>query len=446
MNEIAFNYEPREAFKGFHQRHERFAAMVCHRRAGKTVAAVHEAVLRALYTSKTNARYAYCAPFYRQAKDVAWVYLKDAVKNFAVHMRESALRVELPNGAWITLYGADNPDSMRGIYLDGVVLDEFGDCRPSLWGQVILPTLADRKGWAVFIGTPKGKNHFYHIVKRAQKEKNWFYLRLKASESGILEPEELDEMRAQMTDAEWDQEMECSFTAAIIGTYYASMIAQMELNKAIAPKACRYDKNLPVNVAADIGISDSTALWFWQETPQGINVIDYEEHQGQSLEFYFTLLRAKGYKYGNIWLPHDAKAKTLQTGRSTVEQFVAQNFVVRIVPHLKVQHGIDAVRLVLPHLRIDSEKCFNGIEALRAYRRQYNELNKCYIDKPLHDWSSNGSDSARYMCLVCREKVKVVTAPKPEKNVQQTYNTYGWCLNDLHKEREKNLRFKARRL
>jgi hypothetical protein len=216
VKEVAFKYEPREQFKPLHQRKTRWACMVCHRRAGKTVSSVNELVLRALLTTKKNARYAYIAPLYRQAKDVAWVYLKEAVKEFTSKVRESGLRVELPNGAWITLYGADNPDALRGLYFDGVVLDEYGDTRPSLWGQVILPTLADRKGWALFIGTPKGKNHFYQIYKRSQEESGWFTLTLKASTSGILDPDELLEMKAQMTPEEFEQEMECSITQPLL--------------------------------------------------------------------------------------------------------------------------------------------------------------------------------------------------------------------------------------
>ena len=133
MSEFTLDYVPRQAFRPFHQRSERWAALVCHRRAGKTVACIHEAVVRALYTNKKNARYAYVAPYYKQAKDVAWQYLKEATKGIAVETRESDLRVILPNNQWITLYGADNPDALRGIYLDGVILDEYGDCRPSLW-------------------------------------------------------------------------------------------------------------------------------------------------------------------------------------------------------------------------------------------------------------------------------------------------------------------------
>ena len=215
--QIEFGYEPRDQFKALHGRQERWACMVCHRRAGKTVSAVNELVIRAMHTKKKNARFAYVAPYYRQAKDVAWTYLKEACGDFAVRIREAVLRVELPNGAWITLYGADNPDALRGLYLDGIVLDEYGDSRPSLWGQVVLPTLADRKGWALFIGTPKGKNHFHQIYERSKKEKGWFSLTLKASVSGILDPDELLIMKAQMSDEEWEQEMECNFSAATLG-------------------------------------------------------------------------------------------------------------------------------------------------------------------------------------------------------------------------------------
>ena len=409
-------YIPRSHFSPFHERKERWAALVCHRRAGKTVACVNELVTRALYTRKKNARFAYVAPFRGQAKNVAWVYLKEAVQDFATKIRESDLRVELPNGAWITLYGSDNPDALRGLYLDGVVLDEYGDCRPSLWAQVILPTLADRKGWAVFIGTPKGKNHFHKIFERSKKEKGWFNLTLKASSSGILPPEEQAEMQRQMTEEEWEQEMECSFQAAILGTYYAKLVDMLEQKGQIAPGACEYDPEAPVQVACDLGYTDSCAWWFWQTRPDGIAVIDYYETNGQPLKHYVEMLIDKGYHYEAVWLPHDAKAKTLQTGRSTVEQlqdpsqldpkFEGLKLPLRLTPTLSIQHGIDAGRLILPKCYIDSSRCGDGVEALRAYRRRYDEVNNVLSDKPLHDWSSNGSDAWRYLALVSKEYIK----------------------------------------
>jgi len=431
MTELKLDYEPRQQFLPFHQREERFACLVCHRRAGKTVACVNELVLRALYTGKKNARYAYIAPFYRQAKDVAWSYLKEVTKYFAVETRESDLRVVLPNGAWISLYGADNPDALRGIYLDGVVLDEYGDCRPSLWAEVILPTLADRQGFAVFIGTPKGKNHFYEINERAKKDKSWFQMTLKASDSGLLKLEDLQEMNNQMEQAQYDQEFECDFTSAVLGTYYAQDVQTCE-QQGRAHLANMFTPNKPVYVSADLGFSDSTALWFWQDHGNFVDLIDYEEHHGKPLDFYVQLLFGKQFPIEKLYLPHDAKQRTLQTGRGTVEQLLTAGFNCEIVPYLTVQQGIDAARLMLPMCRFDS-KTDKGIEALRAYKRQYSELSKAYQNKPLHDWASNGSDSFRYMALVARTPGVSTQKPKEPIDYMPKYT-----LNQLFEENEKS--------
>lgn len=416
MAQIVLDYVPRPQFKAFHLRNERWTSLVCHRRAGKTVACVNELHERGLRTKKFKARYAYIAPFYRQAKDVAWEYLKDATKDTAVKIRESQLRVELFNGAWITLYGADNPDALRGIYLDGVVLDEFGDCRPNLWAEVVLPTLADRKGWAVFIGTPKGKNQFYKINERAKAQDNWFQMTLKASASGILDQEELDEMKSQMSEDQYAQELECSFEAAVLGTYYASIINMIEQRGQVNNNV-EFDPQYPVFVASDLGFTDSCAWWFWQVRPDGLAIIDHYEEDSKPLTHYFDMLLAKPYTYEKIYLPHDARAKTLQTGRSTIEQFLDPSqldpkykkgiFKVEITPQLKVQHGIDAVRLLLPHCHFNLETTSFGIEALRAYRRTYDTLNKQFSNTPLHDWASDSSDAFRYLALVAKSQFKV---------------------------------------
>lgn len=430
---IEIDYTPREAFVPFHQRSRRFSSLVCHRRAGKTVACVNDLVARGLYSTKKNPRYAYIAPFYRQAKDVAWIYLKEATQGFASKVREADLRVELPNGAWITLYGADNPDALRGLYFDGVILDEFGDCRPSLWAEVVLPTLMDRRGWAVFIGTPKGKNHFYHIDRLARKEpETWFHLELKASASGLLDPEDLGVMRSQMTVDQYEQEMECSFEAAVGGTYYATLLNELEAEGHIGTYPVQH--GLPVYAACDLGYTDSTAFWFWQRRPDGIALIDYHEAHSKALPYYFEMLRSKGYTYETIWVPHDAKAKSLQTGKSTIEQFLEEDFPVRVAPRLSVQHGIDASRLVMRKCYFDRDRCYDGIEALRAYRRGYNEVTKAFTKAPAHDWSSHGSDAFRYFALsvelelrATEQTAKVLTSPtKPAE----------YRLEELFRERE----------
>ena len=427
MTEVTFDYEPRIQFIPFHQRTSRWSCLVCHRRAGKTVACVNDLTARASYTQKKNARFGYIAPYYRQAKEIAWQYLKDATKDIAVKVRESTLTVELFNGAKIQLFGADNPDAMRGLYFDGVVLDEFGDMKPSLWGEVILPTLSDRKGWAVFIGTPKGKNHFWQIYHRSREE-GWFRMMLKASVSGILPREELEEMARQMSEDQYEQEFECSFEAAVVGTFYAATLNELEERGQLNCALADYDPEFQVNVATDLGFTDSTAFWYWQSRPDGFALIDYDEDAGQRLSYYFELLNNKGYDYDTIWLPHDAKARTLQTGRSTIEQFLEADFPVRLGAKLAIQDGINAARKILPSCYFSSKTVY-GQECLRSYRREYDEMRKIFRDKPLHDWASNGADAFRYFALQVKERIIQPEEPGPAIFVPHQY-----CLEDLYEK------------
>ena len=418
---IRLEYSPRPHFVPFHQRNTRFAAIVAHRRAGKTVGCVNDAIARALYNKKKNPRYGYIAPTYRQGKEIAWQYLKDDARPAITKIRESELSVELINGAKISIFGADNPDSLRGLYFDGVIMDEFGDMRPSMWGEVILPTLVDRRGWAVFIGTPKGKNHFYEIVKRSKTEDNWYSSILTVNDTGLFTEEEIAEFRAQMSDEQFRQEFLCDFTAAITGAYYAKLLET-------PTPGPEFNPDLPVQVSADLGYTDSSAYWFWQEYPDGDVLIDYEEADNQPLSYYFDLLRYKNYEYGTIWLPHDAIAKTLQTGRSTVEQFLSEDFPVRIAPRLAIQHGVDAARKMLPTVRwnLKNQRVLDGIDALRSYRRKYDENRKAYMDVPLHDWTSHCADAFRGYALTCR---RATIAPEPTEIGPPRY---GFSLEDLY--------------
>lgn len=185
---------------------------MCHRRAGKTVATINDIVKRAIECRRPAPRYAYLAPLHRQAKDIAWDYLKRYTAPIpGREVNESELRVDLPGDRRIRLYGADNPDSLRGLYLDGVVVDEPAQMKPAMWQEVLRPALADREGFAVFIGTPKGRNWFYDIYRRGEKDTDWFTMILKASQSGILSEAERQALVADMTPALIAQEMECSF-------------------------------------------------------------------------------------------------------------------------------------------------------------------------------------------------------------------------------------------
>jgi hypothetical protein len=322
-------------------------------------------------------------------------------------------------------------------------MDEFGDSRPSLWGQVILPTLVDRRGWAVFIGTPKGKNHFFDIHTRAVEDDAWFTMTLRASDSGIVPAAELAEIRTQMEESEYLQEFECDFTAAVKGTYYSHIIAEMELGERIGETA-HYDPTRKVKVAMDIGRIDATTAWFWQDSPSGPMVIDYEEHEGKDVDYFADLFKAKGYDYEEVWVPHDAKAKTFATKRSTIEQFMDYDFPAMMVPKLSVQDGISAVRKILPICHINAAKCKDGIEALRAYKKKYNELTKSFSNTPQHDWASNGADGFRYLSLVCKASEE---AQKKPDEVVPILKPPSYTLNGLFEANEsKSHRFQKLRI
>jgi len=244
----------------------------------------------------------------------------------------------------------------------------------------------------------KGKNHFWKQLQRAKTETSWFYMMLKASESGILDADQLQIMKDESSEEQYQQEMECNPDAAVMGTYYSKIIANMEKQGSIGTHP--YNPDELVHTSADLGFTDSTAFWFWQLDKDGPVLIDYEEADGKPLSYYIDMLNDKPYEYADKWLPHDAVAKTLQTGRSTAEQMIDAGFPCKVIPRLAVQHGIDAARMILPKVRIDANNCSGGIEALRAYSRQYNEKTQQFANTPLHDWASNGSDAFRGFALV----------------------------------------------
>jgi hypothetical protein len=363
-----------------------------------------------------------------QAKDVAWSY----VKQFAgpipgTSFNEAELRADLPNGARIRLYGADNYDRMRGIYLDGIILDEYADMPPAAWGEVLRPALADRQGWAVFIGTPKGRNSFWELWERAQKDPEWFSLMLKASETGLLPARELDAARAEMTPEQFAQEFECSFDAAILGAYYGREIADAEREGRIGDVPVAPE--LPVHTVWDLGIGDDTAIWFFQVSGNEIRVVDYYANHGQAIPHYVAELAARGYRYGTDWVPHDARVRSLETGRTRVETLIAAGRKPRLVPDHKRDDGINALRLTLPRMWFDEAKTRDGVEALRQYRREYDEKTKAFKDHPRHDWTSHAADAARYLAMAWRELKP--EPPPPERKTISIGSPSNVSLNDL---------------
>ena len=415
MKKIKLKYRPRTVFKDFHKRTQRWAVLVAHRRAGKTVACINDLIRRALLENKKDARYGYLAPYYSQSKTIAWDYLMRYSEPFRVNANQSELWVELFNGAKIRLFGADNPDALRGLYLDGVVLDEYADMKPSVWGAVLRPLLADRGGWAVFIGTPKGHNAFYEIYNNATKQDNWFVRTLRASQTNLLPEPELLDAQASMSPDQYEQEFECSFEAAIMGAYYGKEMRVLTDAKRIT--TVDYDSMFPCHTAWDLGYSDDTAIWWYQVVFGELRILDYHSSNGHQVSYYTDLLNAKerefGYKYGHHYLPHDARAKTLASGgKSIIEQISSKIPLtsLKIVPSLSLQDGIQATRLALMRSWFDADKCHDGIECLRQYQREYDEDKKVFRDKPKHDFTSHGADAFRMLAIAWKEEDK--TTPK----------------------------------
>jgi phage terminase large subunit len=388
---VKIRYKPRDQFRPFHSRKQRWSVLVCHRRAGKTVATLNDLIRGAVNECKPEGRYAFIFPQRNQAKDTAWRYLRRyAEPLLAKPPNETELRADLVNGSMIRLYGADNPDALRGPYLDGVVLDEFADMKPEVWHEVVRPMLADRKGWATFIGTPKGKNEFWKIYNDAEKDPAWFHMILRASESRIIAPSELTDLRREMGEDQYQQEFECSFEAAIKGAFYAEEMRTMLAESRICP--IEINNDVKTHTAWDLGVSDSTAIWFIQCIGRERRLVDYYEASGVGLDHYAQVLHDKriqhGWKYGDHYFPHDIKHRELTTGRSRLQALNTLGIDAVVVPESSVLDGINVVRRMLGRTWIDVNRCERGIEALRQYRREYDDKLKDWRRNPLHDWTS----------------------------------------------------------
>lgn len=407
---------------------KRFSVFVCHRRFGKTVLTVNLLIRWAMQTKRKNWRAGYIAPLYRQAKEIAWDYLQHySVVIPGIKFNQNELKAEFPNGSRITLLGADNPDSLRGPYWDAAVFDEYAQIRPRVFPEIIRPALVDRKGWAIFIGTPMGHNHFFDLWNDATKDpENWAAMMYKASKTNILDPSELAQARKEMSPEQYEQEFECSFEAAIVGAYYGPMMQDAADSKRIT--TVPYDPILPVHTSWDLGVDDATVIWFFQVSPGGeIRLIDYHEENGKGLDYYVGFLKSKPYIYGKHLGPHDIKVREFSSGRSRIEFAQSLGINFDVVPNIPVADGIQAVRSIIPRCWFDEKKCDKGIQALKTYRKEYSEKLSTFRDSALHDWASHGADAFRILAVGMDMVSPVpVLKLKPERmNVQAGR---GWML------------------
>jgi phage terminase large subunit len=393
---ITIPYSPREWQARLHESTKRWIVLVLHRRAGKTTAVLNHLQRDALLTP--DSRYAFIAPTYKQAKNIAWDLLKYYARPIpGVEFNEAELTAKYPNGSRLILYGADNPDSLRGIALWGVGFDEYSQQPSNIFTEIIRPALADHEGYAIWIGTPKGKNELYNLYEYAKTDDKWMAMLLTAEDTKILPKEELEDARKTMTEEEYQQEFMCSFEASIKGAYYAKELERARLEKRITDVP--HEALLKVHTWWDLGVGDSTCIGFFQVYGTQWRLIDYYEASGEGLQHYINTLKDRDYQYGEHFAPHDIKVRELGSGKSRYEIAQELGLQFNVAPNVAIDDGINAVRMRFNTLWIDQEKCKRFIEAISQYRKEWNDKMGEYKPHPLHDWTSHAADMLRYWAV-----------------------------------------------
>ena len=382
------------------------AVAVWHRRAGKDLLSVNWCVTAAL---KRKGLYWHLLPTYNQGRKIVWdgmtrdgrSFLEHFPKELWANVNNTDMRLELKNGSIYQVVGTDNVDRLVGSNPIGVVFSEYSLQDPRAW-DLVRPILAENGGWAMFIYTARGRNHGYDLFNMANRNEKWYCQRLTVDDTSVLNQEAIDEEReAGMPEELIQQEFYCSFDAPLVGSYYGSLMAKALAEERI--KNVPYEPRLEVHTAWDLGMGDSTAIIWFQQFGNEYRIIDYYENQGEGIPHYVKVVRDKDYVYGKHIAPHDIKVREMGTGKSRFE--VSRDLGLRfdICPNIQIDDGIEAARSIIPRCYFDEKKCSILVEALRQYRKDYDEKNKVYKNRPLHDWSSHGSDAFRYLALGTRD-------------------------------------------
>lgn len=410
------------------------AFMLAHRRWGKDEVALH---FTATQVMQRPGNYWHCLPAYGQARKAIWEAVNPHTgkrridEAFPEEIRETTrtqeMMIKFRNGSTWQLVGSDNYNALVGSPPVGLVFSEYALADPRAW-NFMRPILAENNGYATFITTPRGKNHAYQLYNYAIDDPDWYAEKVTALQSGVFSEEMLNQERRELIaqygpdegEAIFQQEYMCSFDGAVIGGYYSAAMEQAESEERITNVP--YDPALPVITSWDLGVGDATGIWFFQVLRQEVRVIDYYETTGEGLGYYAKILQEKPYIYKEHIMPHDIRVRELGTGKSRYE--IAQSLGIKpitIAKSLPVDDGINAVRSLIPRCWFDKKKCTQGLEALRNYRKEYDEKRKEYKPKPYHDWTSHGADSFRYFAIGYQNSVK----PKTVSNFMASLNFKG---------------------
>ena len=385
------------------------AVCVWHRRAGKDSASLN---FTAVEAHRKIANYWHMLPTAIQGRHVVWDAVNPATgeriidqvwpKEIRAGINNTDMKIELTCGSTWQVVGSDNYDRLVGSNPYGVVFSEYSIADPRAW-DFIRPILAENGGWAIFIYTPRGKNHGYDLYKMAKENPDWFCelldidTTLRNDGTPIITKEQFEEEIAAGMDRQLAlQEFYCSFDAGLFGAYYTDDLKLAKIGE------FTWNPNKPVHTFWDIGLKDATSIWFGQESVDGqrVNIIDYEEANNVPFERWIKELREKPYSYGIHSMPHDFKKRDWKDGKSADSTAQNFNFPYELTPDIPRQQGIDSVKAFLPMCNFNnSANVMRGYDALTNYRREWNPKLKVFMDRPLHDWASNGADGFRYMSI-----------------------------------------------
>jgi len=402
-----------------------------HRRAGKDDVCLHWTMCAAI---QKPANYWHLLPEYAQARKAMWEAINPHTgkrrideafpKELRRKTREDEMFIEFANGSTWRLVGSDRYDSLVGAPPAGLVFSEYALANPSAW-DYLRPMLAENGGWAVFNSTVRGRNHFWKLGEYARGDAGWFFQQANADQTGVFTVEQLDAERRELIALYGEDEGEAKFRqeyfndpeAALPGSYYGKLIARAEQEGRVG--RVPWDPRVPVTTAWDLGVGDSTAIWFCQQVAQEVRLIDYYEASGVGLDHYAKILAQKPYAYADDILPHDAEVTELGSGstRTATLRSLGRSRL-RVLPRNPVEDRINAARMTLPRCWFDAEKCARGLDALRQYQREWDDKLKDFKSRPRHDWASHAADAFGYLCQGLKPQGK----RKPE--LAQDYNEF----------------------
>ena len=405
----------------------RRAVWVAHRRSGKDKTCINLVVKKML--ERVGAYY-YVFPTYNQGRKILWDGIDRDGNKFLSHFpleiiegkpNETEMKLKLKNGSLFQIVGSDNIDAIVGTNPIGVIFSEYSLQDPNVWGYV-RPILAENDGWAIFVFTPRGENHAYDIYELAKNDPSWFCRMDTVKDTKVISQEILDQERREIkrlygNDALYLQEYECNFSVPIAGAYYAELIMMAYADGKVGHVP--HEPRLSVDTWWDLGINDKMSIWFTQSVGIETRVIDHFEDNGKGFPHYIGKLKEKPYVYGTHTAPHDIQVRELTSGKSRRDTASELGISFAVAPRLPIHEGIDAVRGLFGSCWFDAEKCKDGLNALKNYRKQWNDERKTYDNKPYHDWSSNSADAFRTLATALDFRHKSIVVHKGDSYDQE---------------------------